>query len=88
MTQEDITKIFSGEVKLNGNLQTFEYVLAYHYGCWVTKMRIYAENDAEAIYDAEHSGLCPKLTYRLYCGERVVKEWTEHREDNISNTVR
>lgn len=85
MTQINTTNIFKGDVKLNDNLQTYEYTLMYYYGCWVTKMKIYAENDAEAIYDAEHSGLSPKLTYALFQGNRKVKEFNDHKIDKSCN---
>ena len=33
--------------------KTHEYRLMYQFGAWITKERIYAENDAEAIFDAD-----------------------------------
>ena len=71
------TNIFSGEVKLNNNLVIKEYRLMYFFGCWLTAKKIYAENDAEAIFDAKHEMADAKgktLRYALFCGNRKVTE--------------
>ena len=68
-----------------------EYRLMYFSGVWVTSKRLYAENDAEAIYDAENPTewdnyesapvLAEKLKkagwgVALFCGNRKVKKYS------------
>lgn len=54
-----------------------EYKLMYRWGAWVTKCRLYAESDKEAIFDArgeyEGAGLS-RWPYEvaLWCGGRLV----------------
>ena len=72
MTQA--TDIFKGEVKLNDNLQVKEYRLMYYFGCWLTAKKIYAEDDAEAIFDAKDEIKSTTLRYALFCGHRKVAE--------------
>lgn len=74
-----LLNIFKGDVKLNDNLTTREYRLMYYFGVWHTKSIIYAECDAEAIFDArtEFKSINPanKLPYALWCGNRIVKKF-------------
>lgn len=59
---------------------TREYRLMYMYGAWVTKSVIYAENDAEAIFDADMDFSDSQLGewkhgVALFCGNRMVKSY-------------
>ena len=59
---------------------TREYRLMYMYGAWVTKSVIYAENDAEAIFDADMDFSDSRLGdlkhgVALFCGNRMVKSY-------------
>jgi hypothetical protein len=53
----------------------------YFYGVWHTKSMIFAESDAEAIYDARcevkgsKAAVNGKLPYALWCGNRLVKKF-------------
>lgn len=71
--------IFSNEVTLNENLTTREYRLMYYFGVWYTHSIIYAECDAEAIFDAREdfkiAKAAGKLPYALWCGNRLVKRF-------------
>lgn len=71
--------IFRGDVKLNDNLTTREYRLMYYFGVWYTKTIIYAECDAEAIFDAREDfkavKSADKLPFALWCGNRLVKRF-------------
>ena len=59
------------------NLKT--YKVMYYFGTWMTHEVIAAENDAEAIFDADMSvANAPakgKLTYALWQGNRKVKTY-------------
>ena len=74
-----LLNIFKGDVKLNDNLTTREYRLMYYYGVWHTKSIIYAECDAEAIFDARTEFKCvksaKKLPFALWSGNRIVKQF-------------
>ena len=58
---------------------THEYRLMYYFGVWMTSSIIYAECDAEAIFDArqelkdKQSKLA--LPYALWRGNRIVKKF-------------
>lgn len=54
-----------------------EYKLMYYFGTWITNCKLYAENDQEAIYDADRCVKIAndKLNYALWCGNRKVKEY-------------
>lgn len=50
------------------------------FGAWVTKSVIYAENDAEAIFDADMDFSDSRLGewkhgVALFCGNRMVKSY-------------
>ena len=67
-------------VAINTNLTTNEYRLMYLWGAWVTQAVIVAENDAEAIYDANEAFANSRLAnwrygVALFCGNRKVKEY-------------
>lgn len=51
------------------------YKLMYYFGVWHTKEVFAAENDAEAIADADSAQKYPLLNYALWCGNRKVKEY-------------
>lgn len=54
------------------------YKLMYLYGAWITAANIYAETDAEAIFDAEDelkNKRAKQLRYALWDGNRMVKEF-------------
>ena len=61
--------------------KTKEYRLRYFFGTWMTSSIIFAESDAEAIYDAdevynENSNLADwQYPVALFCGNRKVKEY-------------
>ncbi len=51
-----------------------KYALQYCFGAWITSSWIYAEDDAEAIFDAKSDiKASNKLQYRLMKGCEVVK---------------
>lgn len=57
-----------------------EYRLMYFFGAWITKEAIIAENDAEAIFDANETFANSDLTgwkhgVALFCGNRKVKQY-------------
>ena len=58
-----------------------EYRLMYFFGCWVTHSMIYAESDAEAIFDARSevketkAAVNGQLPYALFQGNRLVKRY-------------
>lgn len=57
--------------------RTKEYRLMYFFSAWVTSECIYAENDEEAIFDADNT---PKiaadtLQYALFCGNKLIKKY-------------
>jgi hypothetical protein len=55
-----------------------EYRLMYMFGAWVTAERIFAESDAEAIFDADAvmaTGRLRNLRVALFCGNRKVKAY-------------
>lgn len=68
-----MTQMF-GNIQLNENLTTYEYRVMYFFGCWMTAQKIYAENDAEALFDAQDVAMKADLRYALFCGNRKVKE--------------
>ena len=61
--------------------KTKEYRLRYFFGTWMTSSIIFAENDAEAIHDAdevynENGNLADwRYPVALWCGNRKVKEY-------------
>lgn len=76
----DLTTIFKSEATFSNPL-TIEYRLMYYFGGWVTKSMIYAESDAEAIYDARNEVMqskaakANKMPYALFKGNRLVKRF-------------
>ena len=57
-----------------------EYKLMYFFGTWMTKEVIIAENDNEAIFDANASFAGSRLAgwnydVALFCGNRKVKQY-------------
>jgi hypothetical protein len=57
-----------------------EYRLMYCFGAWVTKDIIVAENDAEAVFDADESFSQSNLSnwkygVALFCGNRMIKQY-------------
>lgn len=71
-------------------LKTKEYRLRYFFGTWMTSRIIYAENDAEAIHDADEAynenGNLADWQYpvALFCGNRKIKEYNYR---NIYGTI-
>jgi hypothetical protein len=61
--------------------KTKEYRLRYFFGTWMTSSIIFAENDAEAIHDADEiyndNGNLADWQYpvALFCGNRKIKEY-------------
>lgn len=56
------------------------YKLMYFFGTWITKEVLTAENDAEAIFDADMVFANSQLTgwqhgVALFCGNRKVKTY-------------
>lgn len=70
----------------NIQLQEFttqEYKLMYLWGAWMTDTKIYAEDDSEAIFDADEA-FAEKKSLRnwpygvvLFQGNRIVKTYVE-----------
>lgn len=66
---------------VESEITTREYRLMYFYGVWHTKSMIYAESDAEAIYDTRKEvkdakeAVNGKLPYALFQGNRLVKRF-------------
>jgi len=55
-----------------------EYRIMYFFGIWITKAKIYAETDAEAIFDAqEYADELRHWQYdvALFCGNRRVMSY-------------
>lgn len=80
-----MTTTFSN-IKVNENVKTSEYRLMYFFGVWFTREVIYAENDAEAIFDSDDSYKASGLekwqySVALWCGNRMVKSY----KDNLYN---
>jgi hypothetical protein len=71
-----MTHVF-GNIQLNDDLKVYEYRLMYFFGCWITAQKIYAENDAEALYDINQDLVSPTFRFALWCGNRKVKDITE-----------
>ena len=74
-TMTHFSKILD-EIKLyEPTLKT--YRVMYYFGAWLTHKTITAENDAEAIHDADEimqkAPAKDKLTYALWDGNRKVK---------------
>ena len=71
--------------------KTKEYRLRYFFGTWMTSSIIFAENDAEAIHDADEAynenGNLADWQYpvALFCGNRKVKEYNCR---NIYGTIK
>ncbi len=76
----DLTNFCKSEANYNDPL-AIEYRLMYFYGIWHTKSMIYAESDAEAIYDARcevkgsKAAVNGKLPYALFRGNKLVKRF-------------
>lgn len=81
MTQTTIAQLneILANVKVSAP-QVSEYRLMYKFGAWVTKSIICAENDAEAIFDADMDFSDSRLGewkhgVALFCGNRMVKSY-------------
>lgn len=76
-----LLNIFKSVNQVESEFTTREYRLMYFYGVWHTKSMIYAESDAEAIYDARcevkgsKAAVNGKLPCALWCGNRIVKKF-------------
>lgn len=76
-----LLNIFKNVNPVESEFTTREYRLMYFYGVWHTKSMIYAESDAEAIYDARceakdsKAAVNGKLPFALWCGNRIVKKF-------------
>lgn len=75
MTREEIITMMKEGVQMNEHLEVKEYRLMYLFGAWVTAEKICAENDKEAIYDAEAYKRKNGLQYALWQGNRCVKRY-------------
>ena len=65
-------------------ISTREYRLMYFFGAWVSKCTIIAENDKEAVFDADQIFKDSHLQgwehgVALFCGNRMVKEYKPNR---------
>lgn len=72
----DKLKEIDGKIKVSIP-RTKEYRLMYLFGAWITSKRFFAENDEEAIFDAdgEKKKALGKFEYALFCGTRKVKSY-------------
>lgn len=80
MTQTiDIKKTINEVKDYASSLNLKTYKVMYYFGTWMTHEVLAAENDAEAIFDADMSvATAPakdKLTYALFQGNRKVKTY-------------
>lgn len=82
MTIEQMREAFLSSAKESFEcraIEVKEYRLMYKFGCWVTSSIICAENDSEAIFDADFDYQNAKATdtlqYALWCGNRLVKKY-------------
>ena len=75
------TAIFQN-IKVSEEINTKEYRLVYCYGIWYTAEKIFAESDAEAIFDADNNPRIAndKLEYRLICGNKTIKTYPQSAE--------
>lgn len=66
-----------GEVDVRERVYVKEYRLMYLFGGWFTKEKFYAEDDREAIEDADRMAkvASDKVQYALWCGNRMVKRY-------------
>ena len=80
MTTLEQLKNAMAQVNTNREVEFKEYKLMYFFGVWHTNCKLYAENDSEAIYDADRCVKVAndKLDYALWCGNRKVKEYPKH----------
>lgn len=65
-------------IHISKDIKVKEYKLMYLFGAWITKAVIYAENDVEAIFDAEEAYKNSRLEgwpyeVALYCENRKVR---------------
>ena len=73
--------LYMMDMNITLSTPTFKtYKLMYFFGAWITKEVIAAENDAEAVYDADatfaESGLSAwGKGVALFCGNRKVKQY-------------
>ena len=86
------TAIFQN-IKVSETISTKEYRLVYCYGIWYTAEKIFAESDAEAIFDADNNPRIAndKLEYRLICGNKTIKTYTqsaEYKKRGFNNIVK
>jgi len=75
---ETLLSKIENTIKIPEKIEVEEYKLMYLWGAWITKVRIYAENDDEAIFDAaEHAKNLMNWPYSvaLFCGNRLVKRY-------------
>lgn len=73
MTHDEIIAMMQEDIEMNDNLEVKEYKLMYLWGVWITAEKIYAENDKEAVFDAESHIRRNGLQYALWQGNRCVK---------------
>lgn len=52
-----------------------EYRLMYQFGGWVTAIRLFAENDDEAIFDADLEYYFPTSEFTLRNGTNDLRNW-------------
>lgn len=76
-----LLNIFKNVNPVESEITTREYRLMYFFGCWLTKSMIYAESDAEAIFDARcevketKAAVNGQLPYALFQGNKLVKRY-------------
>lgn len=72
----NLHNLFSNNIEML-DIDTREYRLMYFFGVWVTANIVYAESDAEAIFDTRSAvkEAEDKLPYALWCGNRLVKKF-------------
>ena len=82
MTASSFAQVLN-QVQLN-ETATREYRLMYFFGAWIPKCTIIAENDKEAVFDADEAFENSRLgewkhRVALFCGNRLVKEYKANR---------
>ena len=73
--------LYTMDMNITLSTPTFKtYKLMYFFGAWITKEVIAAENDAEAVFDADQTFADSNLSgwkygVALFCGNRKIKEY-------------
>lgn len=73
--------LYTMDMNMTLSTPTFKtYKLMYFFGAWITKEVIAAENDAEAVFDADATFAESRLSewkhgVVLFCGNRKVKQY-------------